>query len=168
MFPYGVLVESLLSQGVLVIEKGCRKVDVVPVFVSCDSDHLCRFPQGLFEFAGELFMVEPPSAVVFPQSGPQHGSLCIVGQAPGFDGGVNVFEVVEFFHPAPKPWAGCHLGLSFLLGQVGPVGGLGELGHKEEDWENEDVVDSHGEMEPQLTPWPVFEFLLKFFDGFVP
>ena len=143
-------------------------MDVVPVFVPCDSDHLCRFPQGPFKFAGELFVVEPPSVVVFPQSGPQHGSLCIVGQAPGFDGGVNVFEVVEFFHPAPKPWAGCHLGLSFLFGQVGSVGGLCELCHEKEDGEDEDIVYSNGEMEPQLTPWPVLEFLLEFFDWFIP
>ena len=143
-------------------------MSVMPVSVSCDSHDLCGFPQSLFKFACESFLLEPSPAVIFPHCGSQHGGLGIVGKASGFDGGVNVFEVLKFLHPAPKFGARGQLGLGSLFCKVCLVGGIGELGHEEEDGENEDVVDPQREVEPQLAPWPVFEFVLKFFDGLLP
>ena len=104
---------------------------IVPSLVLCHSDYLVGGPQCLFEFLFEPPVVEASVEVIFPHGSPQHRGLCVVVEGPGFHLGVEVFEVVEFLHPAPKSGARCQSGLGLLFRTVGFFCGVGELCHEE-------------------------------------
>ena len=95
--------------------------------------------EGQFELSFHASVLKAALCVVFPYGGPQHRCFGVCVKSSGFHRRVEVFKMVEFLHATPNPRARGQLGLGFIFGPEGLLGGMRELCHKKECRENKDV-----------------------------